>query len=186
MNPQKKYHAFLGLAPPAGLIPKWRALMATAPKSTARLQPWYRLHLTLHFWGAVTRSDFFELLSHLRRWKGSAATPESQICGVDVFTRHSILYFRETSRDILHLHDLAQKFIVSLPDYLHGEVRKEFTPHWTIARKFHRETYPQLSEFFLTLENFRHSGRTPAIELYFSEGGTYEAHPLKYFQQSRV
>lgn len=179
MNQQKKYHAFLGLTPPTGLIPKWRALMATAPHSTVRLQPWYRLHLTLHFWGAVTRADFFNLLAYLRRWDDNATMPESQICGVDVFTHHSILYLRETSQEILHLRDSAQKFILSLPNYLHGEVSRQFTPHWTIARKFHPQEKQKLRDFVLTLENFRHTGQSPAVELCFSDGGIYEAHPLR-------
>ena len=174
---EKPQHAFLGLSPAKGLLKKIQNFYAgPKPPVNLKMQPWYKMHLTLLFWPKVTPEDLFRLkqgFSHALR--NNVPSVSSSIQGFHFFLRPQVLYLRETSQEVIDLQNSMAEIAARLfPDFLPQKNSDTFTPHWTIARKFHTAMLGEKPEFFRELDQFKNEGKVPGLSLYYSYGGRYE------------
>lgn len=175
------HHAFLGLSPTRGLIPAYRNFLAEnkMPKNL-KPQPWYKLHLTLLFWPQIFTEQLPWLIDALDElFRKMEVHLESSIKGFHFFVGPQVLYFRETNDSIIEFQKNAYNFMQK-KTYDIPQVKREenFTPHWTIGRKFHTSMLKGNSGFFQNLDIFNVSGSIPSVCLYYSYKGRYEPLPI--------
>ncbi|MCS6984230.1 MAG: 2'-5' RNA ligase family protein [Leptospiraceae bacterium] len=148
-------------------------------KSSVQAQPWYKLHLTVHFWPSLSRAEFFEVLHFLRKFRDDLKPRIfCQISGFDVFQRAGVLYLCEKSPQVRNLKERLLPLIQQLPSSLQGETQRPFVPHWTVLRRYDPYWLTKPPSFLEKLKDFYLEGYSPALEFYFSAYGIYEAHSL--------
>lgn len=172
------YHAFLGLTPPTGFFEYWHAFQRGKAKPKLKWSPWYKIHLTLFFWPALSLVNLLEMKSKIHSIAGSLSLPQSSINGFHFFLRPEVLYLREISDSILQFHDHLEKKLLSIPNLPTWEQRKTYTPHWTIARKFHTAELAETPAYFHSLDSFSYSGTVTSFCLFFSRNGIYIPFPF--------
>ncbi len=170
---------FLALSPPSGLIPVWHAFLKGKEKPPLRFTPWYKLHLTLFFWAQADRDKMLRIHEAIK----NIVPPlpggfTSQIEGFHFFLRPQVLYFKEISVQVQNYYKNLSAHMAELPKDIRPEIRNEFIPHWTLARKFTPQVLEKNAAFFKQLGAFRHSSVPGSVSLYYSIDGIYEPHPF--------
>lgn len=181
MEEQNNARGFLGFSPPQGLIPQWREFQKGREKPPLRFSPWFKIHLTLVFWPSLSRLEFESLRNALSSAK--IQPPEeifSEIKGFHFFLRTQVLYLKEKSEAIIEWQQSLTRIIAELNLPFPPEQR-DFTPHWTIARKFQPGLLESHRKYFRDLDSFALKGSPGSFSLYYSKNGVYEAYPLYPF-----
>lgn len=173
-----QYHVFLGLTPPAGFFEQWQNFQRGKARPDLKWSMWYKIHLTLFFWPALSFAELQLLHGQLIPIFEHYHLPESQMKGFHFFLTPEVLYLREVSEDVLEYHNLLEQKLQALPGLPEWEQRRTFTPHWTIARKFHTAKLTEKAEYFHALDKFAYSGRASSVCLFFSKNGMYIPFPF--------
>ena len=172
----EKTHAFIAIHPPKGLISSLQKLLVDTEKDSSppeiNWSPWYKYHLTLFFWPALSFKEVVRGREQLAELSKRLLMPSVKIRGFSYFEKAKALYLNETSSEIHELYRLmASKLTETI---LPGpEKRESFIPHWTIARKFHPAQLKKHQLFFQQLDSFSLSARADRISFFITRPGWY-------------
>jgi|GEM_PF-2051093 2'-5' RNA ligase len=174
-NLPQKYHVFLGLTPPEGLVAEILRFQKGKYKPPVKWTKPEKFHLTLFFWEALTAEEYevlyYTISTNLER-AGVDYHLASFISGYHFFLRVNVLYLREISADIPGFREALTPHAL-VPEFPFKD-NPDFIPHWTLGRKFHPGLLDKHKEYFFALDKFIFQGFIPEVALFISQDGEYK------------